>query len=134
MRWFGSVRERARTRLTTARQGGSLPPFQIDSTLGATTGRAVAEPAPTVDDGIPRGVRIAGAWAWRLILFIAAAYLLIRVIAILRIVVIPVVVALLLAALFEPAVRGLRNRESTAPWRPARCSSVGWRPCSAASG
>ncbi|MBE1486285.1 AI-2E family transporter [Plantactinospora soyae] len=110
MRWFGSVRERARTRLTTARQGGSLPPFQIDSTLGATTGRAVAEPAPTVDDGIPRGVRIAGAWAWRLILFIAAAYLLIRVIAILRIVVIPVVVALLLAALFEPAVRGLRNR------------------------
>jgi predicted PurR-regulated permease PerM len=111
MRWIGSVRDRARTRLTTARQGGSLPPFQVDSALGDTNGRVVvAKPAPTVDDGIPRGVRIAGAWGWRLILFVATAYLLIRVIAILHIVVIPVAVAMLLAALFEPAVRGLRNR------------------------
>ncbi|MGN9775229.1 AI-2E family transporter [Micromonospora sp. H33] len=111
MSWIGSVRERARTRLTTARQGGSLPPFRVDNGLGDTAGRVlVAESAPAVDDGIPRGVRIAGAWAWRLILFIVAAYLLIRVISILRIVVIPVAVALLLAALFEPAVRGLRNR------------------------
>lgn len=110
MRWIGTVREHARARLTTARQGGSLPPFRVDSALGDTTGPLVAGRTPTVDDGIPRGVRIAGAWAWRLILFVAAAYLLIRVIAILHIVVIPVAVALLLAALFEPAVRGLRNR------------------------
>jgi len=110
MRWIGSARERTRTRLTTARQGGSLPPFRIDSTLGATTGRLVAEPVPTVDDGIPRGVRVAGAWTWRLILFVGAVYLLFKLIAILHIVVIPVVVALLLAALFEPAVRWLRNR------------------------
>ncbi|MDW5327655.1 AI-2E family transporter [Plantactinospora sp. KLBMP9567] len=110
MSWIGSVRERARTRLTTARRGNSLPPFRVDSALGYTTGPVVAGPTPTVDDGIPRGVRIAGAWAWRLILFVAAAYLLIRVIAILHIVVIPVAVALLLAALFEPAVRVLRNR------------------------
>jgi predicted PurR-regulated permease PerM len=111
MTWIGSVRQRARARLTTARRGGSLPPFRVDSELGDSTGRVVvADSAPTVDDGIPRGVRIAGAWAWRLILFVAAAYLLIRVVAFLRIVIIPVVVALLLAALFEPAVRGLRNR------------------------
>jgi predicted PurR-regulated permease PerM len=66
--------------------------------------------APTVDDGIPRGVRIAGAWAWRVILFIVAAYLLLKVIAVLRVVIIPVVVALLLAALFQPAAAALRRR------------------------
>ncbi|HWG99452.1 MAG TPA: AI-2E family transporter [Pilimelia sp.] len=110
MSWIGSIRERARTRLTTARRGGSLPPFRVDSGWGETTGPMLAEPAPTVDDGIPRGVRIAGAWAWRLILFVVAAYLLIRVISMLRVVVIPVAVALLLAALFEPAVRGLCDR------------------------
>jgi predicted PurR-regulated permease PerM len=111
MRWIGSVREQVRARLTTARQSGGLPPFRVDSELGDTAGPVViAERAPSIDDGLPRGVRIAGAWAWRLILFVAAAYLLIRVIAMLHIVVIPVAVALLLAALFEPAVRGLRNR------------------------
>jgi predicted PurR-regulated permease PerM len=111
MRWIGSVREQVRARLTTARQSGGLPPFQVDSELGDTAGPVViAEQPPSIDDGLPRGVRIAGAWAWRLILFVAAAYLLIRVIAMLHIVVIPVAVALLLAALFEPAVRGLRNR------------------------
>jgi predicted PurR-regulated permease PerM len=110
MRWVSSARERARTRLTTARQGGSLPPFQVDSALADSTGPVVVPEPPTVDDGIPRGVRIAGAWAWRLILFAGTAYLMIRVIAILHLVVIPVAVALLLAALFEPAVRGLRAR------------------------
>jgi predicted PurR-regulated permease PerM len=70
----------------------------------------VVDSAPTVDDGIPRGVRIAGAWAWRLILFVAAAYLLLRLIGVLSVVVIPVVVALLLAALFEPAAAALRRR------------------------
>jgi predicted PurR-regulated permease PerM len=111
MRWISSARERARTRLTTARRGGSLPPFQADSALADGTGPVVIrEPAPTVDDGIPRGVRVAGAWAWRLILFAGTAYLMLRVIALLHLVVIPVAVALLLAALFEPAVRGLRNR------------------------
>ncbi|WP_243706086.1 AI-2E family transporter [Micromonospora sp. KC721] len=105
------LRERARARVAAARQGGSLPPFRADFPSGESTRPVVvAEAAPSVDDGIPRGVRIAGAWAWRLILFVATAYLLIRLIGFLRIVVIPVVVALLLAALFEPAVRGLRNR------------------------
>jgi predicted PurR-regulated permease PerM len=110
MTWISSTRGRARTRLTTARLGASLPPFQVDSTLAGTTRVVVPKQAPTGDDGIPGGVRVAAAWAWRLILFAGTAYLMIRVIAFLRIVVIPVAVALLLAALFEPAVRGLRKR------------------------
>jgi predicted PurR-regulated permease PerM len=109
VRWIGSARERARRRLAIARQGGSLPPFPGDSTPGVT-GQVVAESAPTVDDGIPRGVRTAGAWAWRLILFVVAAYLLLRVIGLLRVVVIPVAVALLLAALFQPVAAALGKR------------------------
>jgi predicted PurR-regulated permease PerM len=70
----------------------------------------MVDAVPTVDDGIPRGVRLAGGWAWRIVLFIAAAYLLLRLIGVLRVVVIPVVVALLLAALFEPAAAALRRR------------------------
>jgi predicted PurR-regulated permease PerM len=108
--WIAQAHRRARTRLDTARQGGTLPLF----TGGDITGQAgqvmVVDSAPTVDDGIPRGVRIAGAWAWRLILFVAAAYLLLRLIGVLSVVVIPVVVALLLAALFEPAAAALRRR------------------------
>jgi predicted PurR-regulated permease PerM len=86
-----------------------LPPFSGDT--AASTGQVlVVEAGPTVDDGLPRGVRIAGAWAWRLILFIVAAYLLLRLLGVLSVVVIPVVVALLLAALFEPAAAALRDR------------------------
>jgi predicted PurR-regulated permease PerM len=70
----------------------------------------VVRPAPTVDDGLPPGVRVAGAWAWRLILFAAAAYVLLRLVGMLRIVVIPVAVALLLAAMFQPVVAALRRR------------------------
>ncbi|GIF53672.1 putative PurR-regulated permease PerM [Asanoa ferruginea] len=84
-----------------------MPPF---SGRTAAHYARVVEAPPTVDDGIPRGVRIAGAWAWRVVLFIAAAYLLLKLIGVLSVVVIPVAVALLLAALFEPAAAGLRNR------------------------
>jgi predicted PurR-regulated permease PerM len=77
---------------------------------GPAAAVALVQRAPSVDDGLPRGVRTAGAWAWRIVLFIAAAYLLIRVVSVLRVVVIPVVVALLLAALFEPVAAALRRR------------------------
>nr|WP_245601611.1 AI-2E family transporter [Hamadaea tsunoensis] len=70
----------------------------------------MVESAPTVDDHIPRGVRLAGAWAWRLILIAVAAYLVLKVVALLSVVIVPVAVALLLAALFEPAAVALRRR------------------------
>lgn len=90
-------------RVALARRGGSPPLFPTPPVV------AVDRPS-TVDDGLPRGVRIGGAWAWRIILFIAAGYLLLRLLGVLRVVVIPVVVALLLAALFEPAAAWLRRR------------------------
>jgi predicted PurR-regulated permease PerM len=79
--------------------------------------RPVARPEPSTvdvgvgaDDGLPRGVRLARAWAWSFILFIVAAYLLLRVIGTVAVVVIPVAVALLLAALLGPACASLRRR------------------------
>ncbi len=102
--WLRQARERTRTRLNTVRHTTDVPPFEGGPQV------LTVQAGPTVDDGIPRGVRIAGAWAWRLILFIAAAYLLLRLVGALSVVVIPVVVAVLLAALFEPAAAALRNR------------------------
>jgi predicted PurR-regulated permease PerM len=64
----------------------------------------------TGSDGIPRGMRVAGAWAWRIVILVLAGYLLLQLISTLRIVVIPVVVALLLAAVLEPAAAALRGR------------------------
>jgi predicted PurR-regulated permease PerM len=110
MSWLTQARERARTRLVQAQERGAPPAFTADPALDRSDQIVVVDAAPTIDDGIPRGVRLAGAWAWRIVLFIAAAYLLLRLIGILRIVVIPVVVALLLAALFEPAAAALRRR------------------------
>jgi putative heme transporter len=109
--WVESARDRARRRLAEAR-GWSPPPFAAAPGLGdeAATPVVRLEAAPTVDDGIPQAVRTAGAWSWRVVLFILTAYLLIRVVALLHIVIIPIAVAMLLAALFEPVAAFLRNR------------------------
>src|SRR4051794_11347765 len=111
--WVDTARQRARARLAAARSGTTAPPFTAGPELGAAAAPVMLveqAPGPSVDDGLPRGVRTAGAWAWRIILFVAAAYLLIRVVSLLRVVVIPVVVALLLAAMLEPVAAGLRKR------------------------
>ncbi|MEV0713461.1 AI-2E family transporter [Asanoa sp. NPDC050611] len=113
MTWVDSVRDRARDTLRTAGRRGSPPPFTPDQRLAPPAPPAVVvvdNKEPTVDDGIPRGVRVAGAWAWRIVLFVAAAYLLFRVMGLLRIVLIPVVVAILLAALLEPVAAAMRRR------------------------
>ncbi len=63
---------------------------------------------PSVVEDVPRGVRIAAAWAWRFLVLAAAALVIFRVVSMLRLVVIPVVVSLLLAALLQPAVARLK--------------------------
>jgi len=72
----------------------------------------VANPSVTSldDEEVPRGLRIAAAWAWRLIVLsaatIGALWLMVRV----SHVVIPLAIALLLSALLAPPVRFLRRR------------------------
>ena len=110
--WVDTARRRAENRLAAARRGWVPPPFTAGPDLdSATPGVVVVEQAGAATDNVlPRGIRVAGAWSWRIILFLVTAYLLIRVLGLLRVVVIPVVVALLLAALIEPAAGALRRR------------------------
>jgi len=56
------------------------------------------------DADVPHALRIAAAWAWRLIVIGVVAWALLRVIGNIRIVIIPLLIALLLSALLAPAV------------------------------
>ncbi|MCL2516847.1 MAG: AI-2E family transporter [Microbacteriaceae bacterium] len=58
--------------------------------------------AQRVDESLPRGVLLASAWSWRLLLIGAAIAVLVFVVAELRLIVIPVLVAVLLSALLVP--------------------------------
>lgn len=60
------------------------------------------EPTGPVDESLPRGVRLAGAWSWRLLLIGAVIAVLIFLIVQLRLIVIPVLIAVLLSALLVP--------------------------------
>ena len=71
------------------------------------------EPAPSPgrrsDDLVPLGLQIGAAWAYRLLLLAALFWVIMQVTATLSVVLIPVAVALLLAALLFPAVRVLED-------------------------
>ena len=56
---------------------------------------------------VPWGVDLAAAWAWRVLIIGLAIYVLYRVLTFLAIVTLPVIVALLIAALFGPVVSRL---------------------------
>jgi len=71
MAWLDDARLRARTRLRQARDANRLPPFADDTDPGGATPVVMVDASPRIDDGIPRAVRVAGAWAWRVILFVA---------------------------------------------------------------
>ena len=58
---------------------------------------------------VPWGVDLAAAWAWRFLIIVLAGYLIARVIGFFAVVTIPIVVALLIAALVSPLVDGLHR-------------------------
>lgn len=68
-----------------------------------------AEPPFSVESSIPDGVRLAGGWSWRLLVIGAVVAVLIFLIIQLRLIVIPLFVAVLLAALLVPFVGFLRH-------------------------
>jgi predicted PurR-regulated permease PerM len=79
----------------------------------------VAVPTPSVssrdDAEVPRELRIAAAYSWRLIVIAAAAVGVLYVVGRLSAVIIPLAIALLLSALLSPAVRFLRKRWNFPP-------------------
>lgn len=59
---------------------------------------------------VPWGVDLAAAWAWRFLVICAAGYLVFRVVGFFSLIALPIAIALLIAALTSPVVRGLRRR------------------------
>jgi predicted PurR-regulated permease PerM len=72
--------------------------------------RTPAAGRPSGEASVPAGLRTAASWSWRIILVGAALYLVLRVIGSLLEVFVPVLVALLLSALLQPAARALVRR------------------------
>jgi predicted PurR-regulated permease PerM len=58
---------------------------------------------------VPWGVDLAAAWAWRFLVIVAAGYVIARTISFFSLVALPLVVALLIAALVSPVVDGLQR-------------------------
>ncbi|WP_241987833.1 MULTISPECIES: AI-2E family transporter [unclassified Cryobacterium] len=94
----GLQRARAERARASADQAGSellLTPVEV------------VTPAPVpngVDENLPAGIRLAGAWSWRLIMIAAAIAILIFLIIQLRLIIIPLLVAVLVSALLVPLV------------------------------
>jgi predicted PurR-regulated permease PerM len=63
--------------------------------------------APTAPDGVPGALRTAASWSWRVVVVVAAFWALLWVASYMAVVVVPVLVALLLAALFQPGAAAL---------------------------
>ena len=106
--WLLRVRDQARVRLAAARQEGQTAPDDV--VLHDDAPSVVMPIEAPAHETVPLGLRIAGAWAWRVILLVAALYVVFWLISLLRVVVIPIAVALLLAALLEPVAGALRRR------------------------
>ena len=65
---------------------------------------------PMGNTGVPRGLQIAGSWAWRLVALAAVAWVFLEILARTQLVVVPVAVALLLSALLQPMAGALVRR------------------------
>jgi len=81
--------------------------------------RAGRQPTPVVVTGgasnfsraqVPWGVDLAAAWGWRFLVIVAAGLVILMALAMFAVVTLPLVVALLIAALVSPLVRLLRHR------------------------
>jgi putative heme transporter len=74
------------------------------------TERAVPAPVGRDDAAVPRGVRIAAAWSWRLLVIAFAGTGALWLVGRLKEVLVPLTIALLLSALLAPSVGWLRRR------------------------
>jgi predicted PurR-regulated permease PerM len=81
-------------------------------------------PEPALHDLVPNGMRIAGAWSWRVLAIAGVVGLLIFLVIELRYIVIPLLVAVLISALLVPVVQFLR-RHGWPKWLAVTVAMVG---------
>ncbi|HEV7957146.1 MAG TPA: AI-2E family transporter [Marisediminicola sp.] len=89
----------------------------------APAGRA-ALPGTPDDEAVPTAIRIAGAWSWRILAMAGVIALIVFLVIQLRLIVIPIMVAVLLAALLVPFVQLLR-RHRWPKWLAVTLAEVG---------
>jgi putative heme transporter len=96
--------------VSSARPAHTTPhaPHAPQQPHGTSTRIDPADPADEVRSLVPRVLRVAAALGWRLLVVAGAVYVVGVVVSYLAAVVVPVAVALLLAALLSPAVHRLR--------------------------
>ena len=106
-RAYESGRESVRQARAEARAGEE----EVGDPLPAARPIVVASTSVAHRDDldVPRGLRVAAAWAWRVLLLVLAGAAVLWVIAKVQLVVVPVIIALLLAALLSPLVGILRQ-------------------------
>ncbi|WP_223691040.1 AI-2E family transporter [Leifsonia poae] len=61
-------------------------------------------PLESIDESLPRGMRLAGAWGWRLLVVGAVIAVVVYLVIQLRLIIIPLLIAVLIAALLVPFV------------------------------
>jgi predicted PurR-regulated permease PerM len=103
--------EAGRASIRAGRERGYRDDDRLDDdeeTPGPPSGREPILTHPSTvsrdDADVPHALRIAAAWAWRLLVLGVLAYYLIQLMGNVRFVVIPLAIALLLSALLSPAV------------------------------
>ncbi len=88
-----------------------MPPTPARSDdLAGTTGHQTQPRPARGGPGVPWPLDLAAAWSWRLIVVGALGWVIVRLVAQYSVLVLPLTIALLLAALVEPAVRLLARR------------------------
>lgn len=70
-----------------------------------------SEPAHTDGVTVPYPLRFGAAWSWRVLLVVAAIYVLLKLFELLSVVLVPVIISILLAAVASPAVDALQARK-----------------------
>ncbi len=102
----GNPGTRAQQRLRHLRSDERARADEAGSELVVTPIEVVTPPPEPngVDENLPAGIRLAAAWSWRLIVIAAAIAVLIFLIIQLRLIVIPLLVAVLVSALLVPLV------------------------------
>ncbi len=97
-------------RVPLARETATAPPSPPPQTRMRSVVRS-GRPDDEVPDVVPRILRVSAALGWRLLVVVAALYVIGIVVSYVAAVVVPVAIALLLAALLAPAVHQLQARQ-----------------------
>ncbi|TFC08059.1 AI-2E family transporter [Cryobacterium sp. MDB2-33-2] len=106
--WSALLTGRRRRAAPIGGEPGSGPGTGARTAAGERAGAAaiavVSAPPNGVDENVPAGIRLAGAWSWRLLAVFAVIAVFLFVVVQLRLIVIPLLIAVLVSSIVAPFV------------------------------